>query len=70
MRNVAKLTQTKLAQKLGCTQVKISEIINGKRSITPQFALQLEAVFEIDAEIWVSLQGQFDVWQARIKASL
>ena len=35
-------SQTKLAEELGCAHRKINEIINGKRSISPDFALDLE----------------------------
>jgi len=36
------LNQTQLAELLGCLPKKINEIVNGKRSISPQFALELE----------------------------
>lgn len=60
-------TQTKLAEEVGCAHRKVNEIINGKRSISPDFALDLEAVLDTEAEMWVRLQSEFDLHQARKK---
>ena len=60
-------SQTKLAEELGCAHRKVNEIINGKRSISPDFALDLELVLKTEAEMWVRLQAEFDLYQARKK---
>ncbi len=60
-------TQTKLAQEIGCAHRKINEIINGKRSISPDFALDLEKVLGTEAEMWVRIQAEYDLDQARKK---
>ncbi len=60
-------TQTKLAEEIGCAHRKVNEIINGKRSISPDFALELERVLGTEAEMWVRLQAEYDVDQARKK---
>ena len=60
-------TQTKLAEELGCAHRKVNEIINGKRSISPDFALDLERVLDTEAEMWVRLQAEYDLDQARKK---
>ena len=57
--------QTRLAEKCGCSPRKINEIVNGKRSISPQFAIQLEKVLGTTAEMWVRIQAEYDLWQAR-----
>lgn len=59
--------QTQLAEKLGCAHRKVNEIINGKRSISPDFALDLERVLGTEAEMWVRLQAEYDLFQARKK---
>jgi len=59
------LSQTALAEKIGCAHRKVNEIVNGKRSITPDFALDLERVLGTSAEMWVTMQAQFDLAQAR-----
>ena len=60
-------TQTRLAQELGCAHRKINEIVNGKRSISAEFAIELERVLGAEAEMWVRLQAEFDLYQARKK---
>ena len=37
------LNQTALAERCGCAPRKINEIVNAKRSISPSFAISLEA---------------------------
>ena len=53
------LTQKWLAEELGCAERKISEICNNKRGISADFALQLEKVFGISAEMWVTMQAKW-----------
>jgi len=59
------LNQSQLAERLGCAPGKINEIVNGRRGVTADFALQLEAVFNLNAAAWVRMQGEYDVWVAR-----
>lgn len=61
------LSQTRLAELIGCSHRKVNEVVNGKRSVTPAFALDLERVLGTSAEMWVSLQGAYDLWVERQK---
>ena len=63
------LNQTQLAKTCGCSHRKINEIINGKRGISPQFAIVLEAVLGTSAEMWARMQAEYDLWEARSKAA-
>ena len=63
------LNQTHLARKCSCSPRKINEIVNGKRSISPSFAIVLEEVLGTTAEMWVRMQAEYDLWQARKKAA-
>ncbi len=63
------LNQSQLALKCKCTHRKINEIVNGKRAISPSFAIVLEEVLGTSAEMWVRMQADFDLWQARVKHS-
>lgn len=63
------LNQSQLAAKCGCTPRKINEIVNGKRSISPEFALILEKVLGTTAEMWVRIQAEFDLAIARRKTA-
>ncbi len=57
-------SQTDLAKKIGCRVVKINEIINGKRRITSEFAIDLGDALGTGAELWANLQCQYDLWNA------
>lgn len=63
------LNQTQFSEKCGCSPRKINEIINGKRGISPEFALVLEKVLGTTAEMWVRIQAEYDLWIAREKAA-
>lgn len=59
------LTQKWLAQEIGCAERKISEICNNKRGMSARFALDLERVFGISAEFWVTMQAKWELKNAR-----
>ena len=42
------LSQADLAERIGCKYAKVNEIVNGKRGITPEFAIDLEKALKID----------------------
>jgi antitoxin HigA-1 len=63
------LNQSQFAQKCGCSHRKINEIINGKRAVSPEFALVLEKVLGTTAEMWVRIQAEYDLWVARQDAA-
>ncbi|MEX1237552.1 MAG: HigA family addiction module antitoxin [Pseudomonadales bacterium] len=63
------LNQTTLANACGCSPRKINEIVNGKRGISPSFAIVLESVLRTSAEMWVRMQAEYDLWKARQKAA-
>jgi len=59
------LNQSELARKCGCSSRKVNEIVNGKRGVSPEFALILEEVLGTTAEMWVRMQAEYDLWEAR-----
>lgn len=63
------LNQTSLANLCGCSPRKINEIVNGKRGISPSFAIVLETVLGTSAEMWVRMQAEYDLWEARQNAA-
>lgn len=52
-------TQTDLAIILGKPQRSISEIINGKKAVTPDTACALAHAFGTTAEFWMQLEGAY-----------
>ncbi|HMV45994.1 MAG TPA: HigA family addiction module antitoxin [Leptospiraceae bacterium] len=63
------LNQSQLAEKCKCSPRKINEIVNGKRAISPDFALVLEKVIGTTPEMWVRMQAEYDLFIARKKAA-
>lgn len=59
------MTQTELAEKIGCRHAQVNLVINGKRDITPKFPLELKRVLKVNAETWLNLQLKYDLWEAR-----
>jgi antitoxin HigA-1 len=50
-----------LAKNLGVPTNRITEILNGKRSITSDTALRLSRYFGTSAEFWMNLQIAYDL---------
>ena len=67
MKNRGKIPYTNILN--FCAKRKISEICNNKRGISARFALELERVFGISAEFWVTMQAKWDVFNERQKAA-
>jgi len=59
------ISQADLAGRMGRPQKTISEIMNGKASITPETALGLELVLSIPAEFWIAREGDYRTYLAR-----
>jgi addiction module HigA family antidote len=55
------IKQKDLAVQMSIRQNVLSEIITGKRNITPNIAVQLEQALSIEAELWLRLQARYDV---------
>src|SRR5258708_7779425 len=60
------ITQKRLAEAMGRPPQVISEIVNGKKAITAETALQLERVLDIPAHFWMNLQTDHDLTVARL----
>ncbi len=58
------ITPYRLSKDIGVPQTRISEILSGKRSITPDTALRLSRYFGNSAQFWLNLQTQYDLRQA------
>jgi antitoxin HigA-1 len=56
------LSQKELAEALGITRVRLSEIIRGKRAITPDTAFRLARFFDTTPEFWFGLQTDVSLW--------
>src|SRR3989304_792391 len=61
------MNQKELADRTGRPEQTISEIINGKKSITHDTALELERVLGISADFWVNLEASYQLTKARLR---
>ncbi len=55
------MKQKELAEKMGIAKNILSELIHGKRNLTPDLSLKLEAALGINAEFWMNLQVGYDI---------
>ena len=55
------LSQYRLAKDIGVTPIRISQIVNGKRSITVDTAMRLARYFGTSAAVWLRLQVHYDL---------
>jgi addiction module HigA family antidote len=55
------LSANRLALDLGVPSGRITDILNGRRSITADTALRLGRYFGNSAQFWLDLQGQHDI---------
>jgi addiction module HigA family antidote len=58
------ITQKEAARRLKISYPRMNEIINGKRSVTPETALRLSRFTRTEPEFWLNLQQAVDLWGA------
>jgi len=59
----ADLTQAKLAERLGVSRRSVNDLLNERRSLTPDMAHRLARVFRTTPEFWMNLQQAVDIWE-------
>lgn len=57
--------QKELAHIMDRPEQTISQIVNGKKRITPETALQLAAAFGTSADLWLNMEASYQLYQAR-----
>ena len=62
------ISQSALAEKLGCKPPKINEICTGKRGITAEMAIQIADALGTTPQLWMNAQMNWDLAQAMKKA--
>lgn len=53
------MTQVELSQRMGRPPQTINELIQGKKLLTPETALQLERVVKVPAHLWLGLESEY-----------
>ena len=64
------ISQRKLARQMGISPTLLNEILNGKRSVTSDFALMVEAALGINPELLINMQTRYNMALAREKSNL
>lgn len=57
------ITITQAAQALGVTRTTLSELVNGRRGISPEMAIRLAQVFGGSAQSWITQQAHYELAQ-------
>jgi len=55
------ISQYRLAHAIGVTPIRISQIVNGQRSITVDTAMRLARYFGTSAAVWLRLQVRYEL---------
>jgi len=58
------LTAYRVAKDLHVSQTRLGEVLNGKRSVTPEMALRLATWSGATPQFWLNLQKAFDLEEA------
>jgi len=62
------ISLNRLGRDLRVPVTRVSEIVNGRRSITADTALRLARYFGTTPELWMNLQAAYDLDSARTRA--
>jgi antitoxin HigA-1 len=61
------ITVSELARASGLTRKHVSNIVNGSAPTSPESALRISKVLGTTPQLWLNLQSQLDLYEARMK---
>lgn len=59
-----KLTASDLARRLGMPANRVTSIVNGTRSVTPETAIIFAHAFGTSPQFWINIQSRYDLERA------
>ena len=59
------MTQTEFAERLGVSRLSVSELLHGKRAMTPEMAARVARLLNPTPESWLRMQEAVDLWEVR-----
>jgi antitoxin HigA-1 len=65
-----KISISKFAKSLGVNRAYVSKIINEQAGVSPAMALRLAKVLNTSVSLWLNMQQQHDLWQAKKNTDL
>ena len=64
------VTQYRLAKTIGVPQVRVHQIVHGRRAVTPDSALRIGRALGMTPDFWLNLQRMYDLDIARAKTDI
>ena len=61
------LTLMEVATRLGVTRQELSAVLNGRAGVSAEMAVRLSKALGTNADLWLGLQMQYDLWQVMKK---
>lgn len=61
------MTQTEFAARLGVSRLSVSELLHGKRGMSPEMALRVAKLLNTSPESWLRMQQAVDLWDVQQK---
>ena len=55
------ISQREFAKEIGISYSAFNEMLNGKRSVSPELAMMMEAAFGVDAAPLLAMQNEYDM---------
>jgi len=62
---VLNISITEAANNLGVSRKTLSELINGKSSLTPEMAVRIATSTNTSPESWINMQIKLDLWKVK-----
>jgi len=60
-----KISITQAAKELNVSRKQLSEVVNESAAVSAEMAVRLENGFGVNAEFWLDLQKNFDIWKVK-----
>ena len=60
----------RLSTHLGVAPSTLNRVLKGKSAVSPEMALRLSKVLGRSPESWLTMQGNYELWQARNRINL
>lgn len=60
----ADVSQVEAAARMGIPFQRLNEIARGRRGVTADTAILLEALTGMDAQVWLTMQANWELWHA------
>lgn len=61
------MTQTEFAQRLGVSRLSVSDLLHGKRVMTPEIAARVAKLLNSTPDSWLRMQQAVDLWEVAQK---